>query len=328
MVSGMELRPYQKEVLDLIKENKRVLIIWRPGAGKTWFTAYLVCNSKQLLNINPPHLIVTPTLALHKTWKQYLNQFCESLSGINLTTYQSVAVSPHKYDRDWGLIIADEAHHLPAEKYRTLITLRFKRFIMVTATPFRADISSTRYIYGVADVVHEVPWIAEETENVDIVAIIQRTDEKKKEILKFLVDHILMKPTIVYTEYIRDCVEVSRILGTRCVSGATAEKLGIRGKKVSAWLTTIFKNFLYKEPYVVVMTRVGEEGLDIPNLRSVVEYGWLGSSWRQILQRMGRLLHTEGGKYVIIATYSDYKTILDRLEALKRKGYKVKIIKG
>ena len=325
----VELRPYQREVVDLIRKNKRVLVVWRPGAGKTWFSAYLLCHSEELLGIKPPHLVVTPSVALHSTWLEYLKRFCSNVGRVKLATYQGVAVNPSKFRGHWGIIVSDEAHHLPAEKYRVLLSLGYDKMLMVTATPIRREEGTERTLFGFADVVHEVPWVASETENVKIVVYVVRSEEDRLRTLKLLVDNILLKPLIVYTEYIRDCINVSRILGTRCLSGETTRKLGLKGERVANWLKVMFNSYLYSGPRCVVMTRIGEEGLDIPNLKSIVEYGWLGASHRQVLQRMGRLLHVEGGKYVILTKYGrEYELILNRIVGLRKKGYRVEIVKG
>ena len=75
-----------------------------------------------------------------------------------------------------------------------------------------------------------------------------------------------------------------------------------------------------------VISRVGDEGLDITNLETVIEIDFLFGSRRQELQRFGRLLHSRyRGKYVIIMTKEEYVNYRKRLLSLFEKGFEVDV---
>jgi superfamily II DNA or RNA helicase len=51
-----------------------------------------------------------------------------------------------------------------------------------------------------------------------------------------------------------------------------------------------------------ICSRIFDEGMDIPNIKNIIEIDFLGGSRRQQLQRVGRLMHSliEGSQYHLI----------------------------
>ena len=314
----VELYPYQEKVLELLKTYKKVLIVWAPGLGKTYTSAYIACNLEEI-GLEPGNvLIVVPARVLMETWKRYLVKHSCIKKGIRvyLLTYQYIA---RYYDRlkdlHFRLIIADEAHHLPASKFRKVIKLRYDRLLMITATPYRETPETKRWIFAFADKVYKIEWRAEYYPEVDVEVVV--TSDKDETVKRIVQEY--PKPILIYTELVNDCLNLARILGTTCIFGGISSD---REKVLKLFEQAKYEN-LYGEPGVLVMTRVGEQGISFEKLKTIIEYGWLGRSWRQILQRLGRLLHTYGGRYVIVARPEEVDIVLDRVEALKKKGYRV-----
>ena len=79
-------------------------------------------------------------------------------------------------------------------------------------------------------------------------------------------------------------------------------------------------------PHVVV-SRVGDEGMSLPELERVIEVSWLYASRRQELQRATRLYHGlgEDKEHHILFTEQEYLHDRERLFSLLDKGWKINL---
>ena len=75
----------------------------------------------------------------------------------------------------------------------------------------------------------------------------------------------------------------------------------------------------------VVVSRVGDEGMSLPDIERVIEVSWLGGSRRQELQRTTRLLHsqTEEQENHVLMTLEEYLRDRKRLFSIMDKGFKI-----
>ena len=75
----------------------------------------------------------------------------------------------------------------------------------------------------------------------------------------------------------------------------------------------------------MVVSRVGDEGISLPEIERVIEISWLHGSRRQELQRFTRLLHGKGsqGEGHIIMTVDEYQRDRKRLFGIMDKGFKI-----
>jgi len=76
---------------------------------------------------------------------------------------------------------------------------------------------------------------------------------------------------------------------------------------------------------VVVVSRVGDEGMSLPDIERVIEVSWLGGSRRQELQRHTRLLHShvEEQENHVLMTLEEYLRDRKRLFSIMDKGFKI-----
>ena len=78
----------------------------------------------------------------------------------------------------------------------------------------------------------------------------------------------------------------------------------------------------------VILSRIGDEGLSLPDIQRVVEIDFQYGSRRQESQRAGRLFHSkEKGQHIILMTEQEFKDYQKRLYALHEKGMKVEVIR-
>lgn len=75
----------------------------------------------------------------------------------------------------------------------------------------------------------------------------------------------------------------------------------------------------FRESRVVISSRVGDEGLSLKDIDVVIEYDFHGGSRRQEAQRVGRVMHGEGGRgeHIILMTDDEYEDHGNRLYSLE-----------
>ena len=142
----VEPRPYQTESIENWKANERCGTIVLPtGAGKTHVATIAIELCKRQT------LVVVPTLDLMNQWYDLLlstfnaeigligGGFYE-IGAITVTTYASAFRHQERIGNQFGLVIFDEAHHLPSEGYKYAAEFALAPFRLgLTATPERTD---------------------------------------------------------------------------------------------------------------------------------------------------------------------------------------------
>ena len=93
---------------------------------------------------------------------------CKTIAPITLATYQIVTYRPTKADdfphfdvfnrRDWGLIIYDEVHLLPAPVFRVTAEIQARRRLGLTATLVREDGREGDVFTLIGPKKYDVPW--------------------------------------------------------------------------------------------------------------------------------------------------------------------------
>ena len=142
----IEPRPFQSESIEKWRENERCGVIVLPtGAGKTHVATMAIEMCKRQT------LVVVPTLDLMNQWYDLListfnaeigligGGFYE-IGAITVTTYASAFRHQERIGNQFGLVIFDEAHHLPSEGYKYAAEFAIAPFRLgLTATPERTD---------------------------------------------------------------------------------------------------------------------------------------------------------------------------------------------
>lgn len=141
-------RPYQVGAVDAwLRNGARGIVVLPTGAGKT-VVAY---NAIARLSVRT--LIVVPTIELLRQWKAGAREHLgtpedgvgaigggeRSAGPITVITYDSAAMPRRKLE-GYGLLVFDEAHHLPAQSYRSIVAkCRAPWRLGLSATLERAD---------------------------------------------------------------------------------------------------------------------------------------------------------------------------------------------
>jgi DNA excision repair protein ERCC-3 len=280
-------------------------VYWAYSAGKTFFGLHAGAK------IKGKKLVVVPTRTLIEQWNNRIYKYIQSTheEEWEIVTYHSFDKLRNK---EFVLIIFDEVHHLPANTFSKFATLRTKYRIGLSGSPYRED-GRTDYIFALTGFPIGLSW-----DNLIELGVLEIPDirlyvvsnwqEKEKKIGDLL---SIDKKTLIFCDGIALGNRLSKKFGIPFVSGATNKRLEI-----------------INEADVSIVSRVGDEGLSLPELQRVIEIDFLFGSRRQEGQRLGRLFHgEEKGEHIIIMTEKEFEDYQKRLYAITEKGIKIEIVR-
>ncbi|MFP3204075.1 MAG: DEAD/DEAH box helicase [Metallosphaera yellowstonensis] len=373
---NVELREYQREALDAWKRNGMRGVISLPtGAGKT------LIGLGAIREAGSSTLIVTFT---NEQLRQWLDSLKSSLSGtpkvgifyskkkeispITVTTYQSAIRHLKELSPSFKLLIIDEAHHLPAEKFKNIALGLVAPYRMaLSATPFRSDgkhvelfrlmgglvyykpleeLVSRGYLANFRVIQVKLPLTVQERERYitlltrfrslskgrmirELVNALQKGDVEAAEALRVhnemrmltaltqaklnkireIVELNKEKKVVIFTQYVEHAETISRFLGSLLLTGKMS-----KGDRVR-----VLEEFKESKKGVLVLTTVGDEGLDIPDANvGIIVAGT--SSKRQFIQRLGRLLRNSSGDKTAILYELITQGTSEEYQAKKRKS--------
>ena len=329
--SGLELRDYQRAAFERFLRTGAVTVTWPPGAGKTTFAVACIAA------VSGKTLVVVPSVSILRRWADELKRWIPSgpriallYSGSNgsqaadiiISTYQMALKRYVGSDHEFELLVVDEAHHLPADTFSKLATIKAKHRIALTASPFRED-GRTELIYALGGFPVATGW--EELMKKGVVAkpeVVIYVTNYKLQALHFVMKKILKDwkdgTVIVYCDYIDEGRQVAAFL---------ENALGIDVPFVYGETPLRDRYEVLERHRVIVATRVFDEGMDIPNLVASVEYSFLFGSRRQELQRAGRLMHSlwRGIRHYVIMTPEEYESYRKRFLPLIGRGITVRV---
>ena len=358
------LRDYQEEAIEAwITHDGRGVIALPTGAGKTYIgiaaiahlrlPTLIVVYTREQLHQWLEKLLKTTTLSRSSIGLYYSEE--KRIAPITITTYQTAYRHVEVLSDKFSLLIVDEVHHLPADKFRLIALKLLAPYRMgLSATPYREDgrheelfrlmggivyfkmlqeLQDKGYIapYRIIPVFvtlrpseaieykrlrREYQKLASGRNVEELLRDSAAGDETAKKALsilnsmKKLVAHSEAKieatkriveeelargsKIIIFTQYLSQAEVVARKLGVPLLSGATP-----RDKR--RLILDGFRRGYYR---VIVMTTVGDEGIDVPDANVGIILSGSGSR-RQFIQRLGRLLRPKPGKeaklYEIIA---------------------------
>jgi superfamily II DNA or RNA helicase len=141
------LRNHQLDVIEKVSKKDFGVIVAPPGSGKTVIGLKIIAEKRQ------PALIIVHRKQLLEQWTERIEAFLgipkrdigvigqgKSKTGKHITvaTIQSLPKQIESVQNQFGTIIVDECHHVPAETFRnTIEKLQAYYLYGLTATPFR-----------------------------------------------------------------------------------------------------------------------------------------------------------------------------------------------
>jgi DNA excision repair protein ERCC-3 len=280
---------------------------------------------------------------------------------VTIATYQIAGMDRHRslFDsRKWGLICFDEAHHITAPVFSRSAELQAKHRLGLSATPV-SETGSEEEIYTLigqpigadwdalfeAGFVQEpeveiryVPWRDEMAQSEYAAAdgrerrrVASENPAKIEEIRYLLAAH-RDKKALVFVEYLDHGRAIADALGAPFISGETPHheraelfrRFRADGETGSSGGGEAADD---ESLDVLVVSRVGDEGIDLPNAELAVVASGLGGSRRQGSQRAGRTMRPTGSAlvYVLATRGSSEEEFAQRqMRHLGRKGVRVR----
>lgn len=301
----IKLRPYQQDAWKQFIERGACGVYWAFSAGKSLFGIYAFGR------IKGKKLVVVPTLTLKEQWRERINTYLpEFTNEIELVTYNAYEKCRKN---EYSLVVFDECHRLPANTFIRLASLRTKYRLGFSGSPFRED-KRENYIFALTGFPLGISWdellklqvIKELTFRLYLLADNRAKMKKLGELLKIPVKTIIFCDSIDFGKKISDTFEIP------FVYGSTKDRLDV-----------------IREADTCVVSRVGDEGISIPEIERVIEVSFLFGSRMQESQRFGRLMHSqkEEPEHNILMTEEEFEKYNKRLYAITERGFKLEIMR-
>src|SRR5690242_19041809 len=316
--SEWHLRDYQQQAADMFWEGGSGVVVLPCGAGKTLVGAAAMAQAKATTLI-----LVTNTVA-GRQWRRELlartsltDEEIGEYSGerkeirpVTIATYQ-VMTTRRKGEyrhlelfdsRDWGLIVYDEVHLLPAPIFRLTADLQSRRRLGLTATLIREDgregdvfslIGPKRYDAPWKDIEAQ-GWIAPAecievrvtlTDHERLVYATAEPDERyrlcstaasKTRVVERLVAQHAGSPTLVIGQYIDQLDDLGERLGVPVVKGETTVRERER----------LFDAFREGSVTTLVVSKVANFSIDLPEASVAIQVSGTFGSRQEEAQRL------------------------------------------
>jgi DNA excision repair protein ERCC-3 len=319
---GWELRTYQHQAAEQFWAGGSGVIVLPCGAGKTLVGAAAMAQAQATTLI-----LVTNTVA-GRQWKRELlartsltEEEIGEYSGerkeirpVTIATYQILTTRRSGEfthldlfgARDWGLVVYDEVHLLPAPIFRFTADLQARRRLGLTATLVREDgregdvfslIGPKRYDAPWKDIEAQ-GWIAPatcaevrvtltETERMAYATAepeeryrVAATARTKLPVVRALLARHTQDQTLVIGGYLDQLHELSEYLDAPLVQGSTTNRERER----------LFDEFRTGKLSTLVISRVGNFSIDLPEAAVAVQVSGTFGSRQEEAQRLGRIL--------------------------------------
>ncbi|MDQ2053985.1 DEAD/DEAH box helicase family protein [Halobellus sp. H-GB7] len=349
----VDLREYQSDWVERFLDQRSGVLVGPSGAGKT-VTAIGV-----LAAVGGETLILVPSRELAAQWRAELLEHTtlteeqigeyhggqKEINPVTIATYQTAGMDRHRslFDsRGWGLVVYDEVHHIPSRIYRRSADLQTKHRLGLSATPVREDdkekeiftligrpigtdwskLFEAGYVQEPEVQIRYVPWGEEFARNEwasadgrDRHRIAAENPEKIDETRRLLDAHPDAR-TLVFVDWLDQGEALADALDVPFVSGEMPHHRRER----------VFASFRAGDLRTLVVSRVGDEGIDLPNAELAIVASGLGGSRRQGAQRAGRTMRPAGGSQVyVLATRgtSEEDFAQRQMRHLAEKGIRV-----
>jgi DNA excision repair protein ERCC-3 len=361
---GWELRAYQKHAADAFWHGGSGVVVLPCGAGKTIVGAAAMAHAGATTLI-----LVTNTVSAHQ-WKQELirrTSLTEDEIGeytgakkevrpVTIATYQIMTTRRQGtyrhlelFDaRDWGLVVYDEVHLLPAPIFRMTADLQARRRLGLTATLVREDGREGDVFSLIGPKRYDVPWKEMETQGwiapADCVEVrvtlteserlayataepeeryrFCATTDTKNDVVQALVERHAGEQTLVIGQYIDQLDNLGERLGAPVIKGETKVRERER----------LFDAFRSGELSCLVVSKVANFSIDLPEASVAIQISGAFGSRQEEAQRLGRVLRPKaagtGARFYAVVSRDtlDQDYAARRQRFLAEQGYAYRIV--
>lgn len=361
---GWSLRPYQADAVEGFWAGGSGVVVLPCGAGKTIVGAAAMARAQATTLI-----LVTSTVSARQ-WKAELlarttltEEEIGEYSGarkeirpVTIATYQVMTtrrkgVLPHLevFDsRDWGLIIYDEVHLLPAPIFRFTADIQSRRRLGLTATLVREDGREGDVFTLIGPKRFDAPWKEVEAQGwiapAECVEVrvtlpdgerlvyataepeeryrLAATTDEKTRLVEVLLERHADEQILVIGQYLDQLADIAERVGAPTITGETGVKERER----------LFEAFRQGEERVLVVSKVANFSVDLPEASVAIQVSGSFGSRQEEAQRLGRLLRPKrDGKRALFYTVVARDTVdadfaQHRQRFLAEQGYSYHIV--
>ena len=361
---GWQLRDYQHYAAESFWEGGSGVVVLPCGAGKT------IVGAASMAQAQTTTLILVTNTVAGRQWRDELLRRTtltpeeigeysgekKEIRPVTIATYQVVTrKTKGEYralelfdSRDWGLIIYDEVHLLPAPVFRMAADLQSRRRLGLTATLVREDGREDDVFSLIGPKRYDAPW--KELEMAGYIATAEcvevRTTLTDEERLTYataetreryrlaacsagkleVVDKLLAthkgQQTLIIGAYVEQLEEIASRIDAPLVDGKTTTK-----KREAA-----FHGFRDGEISTLVVSKVANFSIDLPEAAVAIQVSGTFGSRQEEAQRLGRLLRpkSDGAEavfYTVVARDTlDSEYAMHRQRFLAEQGYAYRLV--
>jgi DNA excision repair protein ERCC-3 len=323
------VRDYQRDAADVFYAGGGVrggsgVIVLPCGAGKTivGIAAMALCQRSTL--------VLTTSITAVKQWRREIldktdlkeDQVAEytgeskAIAPVTLATYQILTYRPDKSEEfphfqlfeqhDWGLIVYDEVHLLPAPVFRVTAQIQARRRLGLTATLVREDGREGDVFSLIGPKKYDVPWreletrgwIAEATCTEVRVALLPpdrmeyavaewrhkyrlaSENPAKDAVVARLLDRYADARVLIIGQYLTQLRRLAKQLDLPLITGQTG----------SAEREDLYDRFRRGEVRHLMLSKVGNFAIDLPDANVLIQVSGTFGSRQEEAQRLGRIL--------------------------------------
>jgi len=362
---------YQEEAVDAFwaggsAKGGSGVVVLPCGAGKT------IVAMAAMARVQRKTLIVTTNLTAVRQWQRELRDKCninpddigeytgenKNIQSVTVTTYQILTYRRSRTEpfvhfelfssNDWGLIIYDEVHLLPAPVFRFTAEIQATRRLGLTATLVREDEKEDEVFTLIGPKRYDVPWkqlerqgyIAQanctevripldETDRMNYAGadrrakfrIASENQRKLNTLMRLLAKHE-GDLVLVIGQYLRQLQEVATVMQAPIITGKTPNDERI----------VLYNKFRNGEIKHLIVSKVGNFAIDLPDASVLIQISGTFGSRQEEAQRLGRILRPKSDKsqahfYTLVTRDSlDQDYAQNRQLFLTEQGYSYNIL--
>jgi DNA excision repair protein ERCC-3 len=361
---GWALREYQREAAENFFHGGSGVVVLPCGAGKTIVGAAAMGMAKATTLI-----LVTNTVSVHQWRKELLKRTTltedeigeysgakKEIRPVTIATYQVLTTRRKGTyahlelfdERDWGLILYDEVHLLPAPIFRFTADIQSRRRLGLTATLVREDGREGDVFSLIGPKRYDAPWkdieaqgyiapadcvevrvtlpererLLYATSEPDVRYRLAATTPMKEKVVQALVEQHADDHVLVIGQYLNQLADLGERLGAPVITGATTVKERER----------LFDAFREGEVPCLVVSKVANFSIDLPEANVAIQVSGSFGSRQEEAQRLGRILRPKadgrGARFYTVVSRDtvDAEFAAHRQRFLAEQGYAYRIV--
>lgn len=367
------LRKYQRDAVQVFHAEGDVrggsgVLVLPCGAGKT------VIGLGIIERIGQQTLILTTNITALRQWRDELidkttidPELIGEYSGevkqirpITITTYQILTYHKSKdeqfvhmelFDKgDWGLIVYDEVHLLPAPVFRAVADLQARRRLGLTATLLREDGRETEVFSLIGPKKIDVPWKTLEKQGwiaqahcTEIRVSLPESMRMEYAVADAKAKFRLASENAAKVDAVRDILQrhaddqvmiIGQYLDQLCEMAKEFDAPIITGKTPTEERERIYGGFKKGEIRLIIVSKVANFAVDLPTATVAIQISGTFGSRQEEAQRLGRVLRPKANGqqaffYSIVTEDSREREFASKRQLfLTEQGYRYRIIKG